>query len=259
MLHLVFVTDGDPGQLLGLCGIIKQVLDTPGFTQTPVWVGAPNQKTIAVSTILKRLTAVGRLETFAVRKAGDDPYYVQLGLRNAFNAIPEGDFLLYLDYDHVLIEQDNFVIPQSSSVFVSSEVKKNFSPPVSLGINQHLEHVNISLISGQSKYLRRIGDVWEQAYNDLRGCCPVRCRAEISFGLAAERAGVPLLPVATDIQASFADPNCKTALFHYGGDSSPSKELKTRLVRMASETRYRVDPLLIPREFKELILREVLH
>jgi hypothetical protein len=78
--------------------------------------------------------------------------------------------------------------------------------------------------------LSLIASEWESAYNELRSVVSLRHCVEIAFAAAAERVGIQAEPCPKTIQGNFASgPPGGCWVFHYGGDTEESRELKAAL------------------------------
>ena len=224
-LHFAFVTDGNADQLLGIASLLYNLI-TPSYKQSkpsPVWVLAPQ---FPVVQALKHLLALDLdIRYLRVAQRDDDKYYIQMGLTGLFEVLDERDTLVVLDYDHITLTRKGMPFHcLDSGVIVSSEISEL---PHLLG-DSHT-HPNISLLWGRVRDLSAIAAKWHEAYEELVPLISPRHRVEIAFGVAAQRARVDLKPCSIAIQANFANPSLNTCIFHFGGETNESEQLKEHL------------------------------
>jgi hypothetical protein len=154
----------------------------------------------------------------------DDPYYIQLGICKVFEILSNKEDALYIDYDHLILDNNftNYFV-EKNVIIVSSEIKE--IPPV----NQNIElnyHYNTSLIYGKGEELKKVGTYWTRVYSEIKSNTSYRNRTEIAFTLAAKAAKVKLIPCNENIQSNFSKRAMNFQLFHFGGDSMKSKIMK---------------------------------
>ena len=243
--HLAFVTDGQLYQVIGIAIIINSLLRYahPIVYRNPIWIVTPQSVVNKTSDYL--LAGCGPLDfRFLVGESRlDDKYYIQLGVTEVFEQVDAEDLVLYLDYDHVVLDPAKFTyFSKKSAVEVSSEVNQRTLIELRDHINKGenntdlpSRHLNTSLIYGQASELQKIGSHWVKAYNDLALLVPIRNRTELAFTLAAELARVTVLPCDSVIQANFAEPNSACCVFHYGGDSSSALFMKNLLITLSDK------------------------
>jgi hypothetical protein len=238
-MHLAFVTDGSSYQLVGITGILHELHISGSRFQLAIVAPCPEWSRVSewVEKIAK--LKVAHFADTAAKRA-DDPYSIQMDLSGIFTRLGADEHILCLDYDHLLLKPcPPSIEPSGSCIMVSSEVNSDVQlqmitptrrPDFSLQNNRG----NTSLISGRAEVLKRVANLWIEAYNDLADFVKPRFRTEIAFTLAAERAGVSLAAAPVSIQASVATPDLECWVFHFGGESPKARELKA-LLRAESE------------------------
>jgi hypothetical protein len=241
-LHLAFVTDGDPSQCLGICYLLNAFasrLERQTFPYPVSIVGSQRHE-----SEIRRWFELGcnnlKIKFMAMETCQDDRYYIQLGLRRVIGLLRSHEYLLALDYDHLVLDPIRFpfALPRQG-VSVSSETSDNSEldltdQTTSSGkIEMPKKHFGASLIFGNASDLNEVAEFWHKAYDDLRQRVSARHRVELALGLAAERANVHLLPCPIEVQANFASPTLDCCLFHYGGESTSAFIMKQLISREA--------------------------
>lgn len=170
-----------------------------------------------------------------------DPYYAKLFAVRRMLAMlgQDTEAILYIDYDHCVLASPRLRPPSEATIVVSSEADactRGRRCRVCLG---HLRwHPNTSLMWGTPASLKKVSDGWNGAYEDLRDA-DARHREEISFGVAAHRAGVRLVPASHRLQGSWRMRRRSAALFHFGGTSREAVVMKGLLDAVAVQRRRR--------------------
>lgn len=232
--HLGFCTDGHPGHILGIAAILKrmrQELFAINFVSS-VWIAAPFACHNLIQTFLNEFVPKGRLYLVDVESRTDDKYFVQIGLSEIFQSINNRDYLICLDYDHLLVNSIRPLLGQHpKSVLVSSEVREEdilLDAPI-FSQRRDLLTLNTSLIWGRVDRLRAIGELWAASYLELSSKLPSRNLVEYAFGLAVLRADACVEQCSPLIQGNIFNGNNNCILFHYGGDDPLSLYLKKEL------------------------------
>jgi len=244
-LHIALVSDGSPNQLTGIAVTMTAIRDSLAHhsSNAHFWVALPTDRTSLASPYLKLAAGTVPMRLISAKSSEADPYYVQLSLADVFQQVPDEEWIIALDYDHVLFRPDAFDpwsrVPEPC---VSSESYPG--PADAYGHDCHIasvdnalphRHLNASLIKGNAGDLKKAGIAWRDTYEALTPLVPVRNRAELAFSKAVESATLDIPPCSTEIQASFAMPDARCMLFHYGGDSAEAVQVKQRLFRLSQE------------------------
>ncbi len=242
-LHLAFVTDGDPSQCLGICHLLNAFasrLEMRTFPY-PVWiVGAQRHESEILRWFELGCSNNVKIEFMAMETRQDDRYYIQLGLCHVIGSLRSHEYLLALDYDHLVLDPVRFpfALPRWG-ISVSSETSDTFELDLTCQstsltqIQMPKKHFGASLIFGNSSELKDVAEFWHESYDDLRQQVSARHRVELALGLAAERAKVQVLPCPIQVQANFALPTLDCCLFHYGGESTSAFIMKELISREA--------------------------
>jgi len=228
-LNLAFVTDGNPSQLFGIAYILRRIYSHANILQQHlnVWLLAPHDSLI--NPLLKYVATLGDLTVnfINISNCSYDQYFIQIGLSKLFKFLDQHELLISIDYDHLVFDPLNFLCNISESeIMVSSEFYNNLNLALINLDNRSSElmtlpkfHFNTSVIGGKVSELKKIGDHWYQAYDDLGSNISLRYRVEVAFSLATQRAGI----------MAFSLPFKKCFIFHYGGEAKGAKIMKNQL------------------------------
>lgn len=234
--HLILVSDGSSTVSLGLAAFFVSVIRkqsevlSSATVLTPEW--APRRYTDAL------LNAFNGLELFEyVHPRTQDPYFIKFIIEHHISSLPAGDQVLYLDFDHIVLEGINLNPAQPNRITISSEVKDLENIIASKSICKQLpaNHVNTSLIYSDIATLKKLYNAWLAAYSEFSHLISMRFLEEVSFAIAAAELKVHVHPAPLTLQGGCHKPNAKPALFHYGGLSEQSTKMKNVLFRLASE------------------------
>lgn len=237
--HLCFCTDGHPGQLLGIAGLLKTIFSKQcsSVDVGQVWIATPSAIHDFVQTHLNDFVPESRLQVVDVETKNEDRYFVQIGLSELFRKIEERDYVLCLDYDHLLISSVNTLFSKHPPVVVvSSEIRMGFFSRLEgfFGGRTEMQSLNTSLIWGRADRLQQIGDRWANCYSELASFLPTRNLTEYAFGLAAVRADTRIARCSHRVQGNMFNRNTDCIMFHYGGDDDESLLLKEELYRQGN-------------------------
>ena len=124
--HVTFVSDGNRYQILGILMILNELLhNSINLNKDKViWVGLPVEYHNSYKKYFDYLRDYVSIRFFPTKIFENDRYYVKLGLVNLVKQLPKEDNLLYLDYDHLVLNSFDIDEPSSDCINVSSEVKK---------------------------------------------------------------------------------------------------------------------------------------
>lgn len=179
---------------------------------------------------------INKLIRVDIGKKKVDKYYEKFSLLH-IKVLNKKTQFLYLDADHILINDFNFNNLAKNIIWVSSELRE-FSELLSdneiTSINQIYSSIksnifcyNTSLIFGNSDYFIGLLDEWKKVYIQLYGLINHRHLEEISFSIAAYNLKIQVNPLPNNIQSNFHSINSNTQLFHYGGESEKSNYVKS--------------------------------
>lgn len=237
--NLVFVTEGKLEQVVGIACVINCLSKHPIFKDLKkIWIIVPQEHIQMVQTFYKRLFNNLNFNFINGEVRNDDKYYIQVSLRNVFTQVMNDETILCIDYDHLVVNPKITFNLLNNGITVSSEFSDQFE--VSSDLQSHdnylpTKHFNASLIYGTSVKLRLIGETWAEAYEELRQVVPQRNRVELAFTLAAERKQIAIAPCNPKIQSNFACRTLDCFLFHYGGDSELSQQMKNKLLELSNK------------------------
>jgi hypothetical protein len=236
---LGFCTDGHPGQILGIAGLLRgfytELFSSDSICR--VWIAVPSARHDFVQARLQHFVPESRLYLLDVETCEEDRYFVQIGLSEIFQRINETDYLLYLDYDHLIIHSTKSILfKHPSSVTVSSEIRAvhHLQSSSYFGHQKDLQTLNTSLIWGRVDQLRSIGERWAECYWELAPLLPKRNLVEYAFGLSALRSGTRIMRCSPKIQGNISNMNMNCIVFHYGGNDDMSIRLKEELYRQGN-------------------------
>jgi len=256
--HLAFVTDGDPGQCLGICHILNALSWQTQIQNslTPIWIVGPQQHEKKILRWFELGSKNRAIRFIAALSHKDDRYYIQLGLNHIIELLRSRDHLLALDYDHLVLDPFRFPFSLAArGISVSSETSESFGlehtgPTASrLQLKLPKKHYGASLIFGNAAELKQVGKLWHNAYDDLRPTVSARYRVEIALALAAERASIDLVPCPIHVQANFSLPSLECCLFHYGGETTMALMMKEQISQEAR--------VLLRKGIREELIREI--
>jgi hypothetical protein len=234
--HLGFCTDGHPGQVLGIAGLLKQ-MDRELFaakTFGSVWIATPSERHGLIREALTDWVPESRLCLIDANTKTRDRYFVQLGLSKIFCAVGKSDYVVCLDYDHIVFKSIRPLLEQQpSSVVVSSETRKaaRFQKESLFAGCDEMLTLNTSFIWGRADRLGAIGELWVESYEELAPFLPIRNLVEYAFGLAALRAASSVERCSCEVQGNMSNRDTRCIVFHYGGDDCLSLLLKEELYR----------------------------
>lgn len=187
---------------------------------TIVWIGLPEKYHYLYKNKFNKLYGDLNIKFFDIRTCERDRYFVKLSLIRLIENLDPDDKFLYLDYDHLILGHFDFKKLPINDVHVSSEVTD--IPEVNY--IKHQKHYNNSFIFGLVVNIKKITKDWWEIYDLLDET--IEKREEISFNLSAQTNSVKLNPVAFVDQNYFGENYCKPSLFHYGGSSLESNQMK---------------------------------
>lgn len=238
---LSFASDGTRAQFLGV-GIVLRSISRTGLLaayEVTARLAVPRERFEHAASVVRAAWPGLPFEILPATTSSADRYFAQLSLCEVFARCSRSDHVLCLDYDHLVLDATRLPLDlYDGALLVSSEVRSEAAQSVAMlfAAAPTLSTLNVSLIAGCAKTLQQLGDRWHDAYHELFGDVPTRCATEIAFGLAAQRAGIAVRPCARALQANFANPTPRAALFHYGGESASARAMKALLASLAEET-----------------------
>jgi Leucine-rich repeat (LRR) protein len=148
----------------------------------------------------------------------DDPYAIKF-LLSEF-ALKNIDFIedfIYLDPDHIFFNLINLGKVEKSFI-LSSEYSTNSDDEI---------HFNTSFIFGNAIDWINIKEIWFSEYQKLfNNGVAIRYLEEISFANAVKKIGLNIHICDKSIQSNYRFCADNFSLFHYGGESKYTKELK---------------------------------
>ncbi len=228
--HFACITDGSLAVNLGVAYLISQLVSSA--LERPIWVLAPEEQLESVKTFLKRLVPLYSLHFRHAEKIENDPYSLQLKFAALAEEMPRNDNLICLDYDHVIFRSDilSMSLP-NDGLLLSSEITPTdiFN---NCGFTNIRSFFNISLMAAKVSTFRSLGAAWTTAYEDLYSV-PRRHRIEYALTLALFRTQLQGYPCESLLQSNWRFQAHYPAMFHYGGESSSSKLLKSVLEKVA--------------------------
>lgn len=236
-----FASDGSPPQLLAIAQILRRVarFTCHARRRASSVIALPSDAFDAWRNCFAGLCADLTPTMIHAPLSETDPYYAQLTLSEVFRLADSTSLMICLDYDHLVLGELSLSLEApSSAVLVSSETRTHAAEELAAQFAGHpprYAHANTSLIVGSARELRRIGSEWVAAYMELSHASSRRYLTELSFGLAAARAGCEIVPCKGSVQGNFANRTRECALFHYGGDSVDAKTMKRRLQQIVTE------------------------
>lgn len=226
MKHLIFISNESRSTLLGILCIYIKLQNTIDGDKWKLWLVIPKGKKKYIFDIIECCISLDKLTLIEAEISHDDIYFIQLGMIKIFENVEDSDFVIYLDYDHIINNPE--IIEQlfnDKLITVSSE-EKDYNTHNALGIDKH---ISISIIYSNGKKLKQIGRIWLESYLNCVKDVTYRYRTEISFYLASKKLGVEVKPCSVAIQSNFYSPYQNCAFFHYGGSSNNSKTMKNIL------------------------------
>lgn len=235
-IHFGFCSDGHLGQILGIAAIIKAIqpeLDAIKGDYV-IWIVIPLTRHALVRECLRSFVPLSKLHLMDAELRSQDRYYVQTNLSRIFSRANAQDYVICMDYDHVVIKSFFDLFSKCPSfVFVSSEVRSTWHTSVKplFKRDSMMQALNTSLIWGRADHLQRIGEIWTDCYFEVEPFIPKRNLVEYAFGLAALRGDVKVLPCSLRLQGNMYNMNTNCPIFHYGGDSDLSLFMKSELYR----------------------------
>ena len=217
--------------MLGILLIISK-LACLADENTVFWICLPEKHQDLYKDQIDKVYSDLNINFFDIRTCEIDRYFVKLGLIRLVENLDPDDMFLYLDYDHLVLNRFDFKKLSIDHVHVSSEVTD--IPEVNY-IN-HQKHYNNSFIFGLVSNIHKITKGWFEIYSLLDKI--FEKREEISFNLSAQRNSIKLSPVAFVDQNYFGENCCKPSLFHYGGSSLESNQMKCYLKTRSFEFKW---------------------
>lgn len=153
-------------------------------------------------------------------KKKKDPYEIKFLLSDlARKLLDDIDSFLYLDPDHVV-----FHLQQLESGYKEFLISSEYSY---LEEGSNTVHFNTSLIYTNTINWIEIEKSWQEEYKNIKKRKEFfRYWEEISFGNAAQRNNFILKPCDATIQSNYLKFDHDFSLFHYGGESIYSRDLK---------------------------------
>lgn len=154
-----------------------------------------------------------------------DRYAMKFAIKDFLkNECCDEDIFLYMDTDHIFLNELELEKPKDKEIFFSSEKH-------TLSVKNHgaINHYNASLIYGQTSSLKIIVDDWFTLYQELDDNEVGRFKEEVAMAIAADRAGLCVNMVNSTVQSNFQSFDCNCACFHYGGDYAMAKNIKKYL------------------------------
>lgn len=241
--RLVLATTGEPAQLLGIALVLERL---SGPAADSSWISytrsvlAPRSEVPLIQSTLARLLPHEDVALFPADASLDDPYFIKLGLADLLTQSTDADVLLYLDYDHLVLNPRHpplaavpgVVLVSSEHARFNLEDRGRLRFALGSACAGGMSHYNTSLILGRCGDIRTVADQWMHCYRVVSHL-PVRHREEIAFSLASNVAGVPLQPCVPTFQGNFRHARSDCAIFHYGGVSRKATVLKRMLQRLA--------------------------
>ena len=188
--HIALVSDGRSFQLLGILMVVNELLEhSRGLgEQVTVWIGLPEEYHARYDKYFDCLRDRACVRFFATQMEQGDRYFVKLGLIELLEQLDPTDQFLYLDYDHLVLDQLHLEATPSRCIRVSSEVKA-YAAKLSL-VGADLDavipgseryHYNNSLIFSTVATLRKqVGTTWLEMYQELEGVAYEQ-REEVAF------------------------------------------------------------------------------
>ncbi|MCD4655608.1 hypothetical protein K8T06_16935 [bacterium] len=261
--HIALCTDGHPGQVLGITGLLKElgpILESLD-EDCHVWIVAPPVQHSFIRFHLSNVVPRSRLRLLDAEMNEKDRYHVQIGLSEVFRRVDAADYVFCLDYDHLIVKLHNTpFFKRPKCVVVSSEVRSDSFPQLNClyGKQTNLKTLNISLIWGRADHLKEIGDLWIDAYNELEPILQTRFLVEYAFGLAAYRSRVKVARCDRKLQGNLVNLNTSCDFFHYGGDHDVSLLLKTELYRLGKTLSIDSDISFVIAKFDKFLRSHIL-
>ena len=234
---MVFPTDGSNFVNTGIALILSALRSRFFGDLFKVWIVVPPGTQSDQERFFSKLAGSSSFSYLNGNVRDDDMYFIQLGMLDVADRLADDQVMVCIDYDHLATASSPFsafILPDNS-IRVSSETGCIAVDPVPpelhalQGDNGLVTHLNASLILGRARELSSISGPWKSSYEEISNRVDFRHRVEIALSIAAKRTSVDIAPVEPQFQGNFMYPADDPFLFHYGGESAISSQMKKGL------------------------------